>query len=714
MKKLLSIILSLVLAVTSLGAGTAVFADGTKSVTVSYSVYDGEFKKEPTEIEVSANLSDTYADTVGYNDNSTEPTILDATIAAHLDMFGSVDSLSFSSSGWTLTAFGKDASNFSYRVSGNYSDGITDSVSDGDYVEYMFYQDAWWSDEYTYFNTRNANIYKNESVTLNLSRVGWGEPSPAANATITVNGEAAGKTDSNGKIKLSFDKIGTYIISAENNIGGLPIFAPWCEIEVSTALINYTQKEMQGAAAFLLSSNPTLDVNSAVDYLTYLKSGYDMSAYNDAFLASVKANLDENGGKLVTPAVAGYKSEMGVYGAVIQILFILGINPTDFEGYNLIDAFEKIDLTESYHPYYYRAAIEAASESFAKTLCDKFIADFYVLGSGMSYWGFSCDNTAHFLCAISKYKDSYPEYVKDAKAVIKTYTKTNGAFCDPQWAPDVNADSTALAMMAFASIGDTGTAFSYYKNLIKNFESKKTGVFGHTDKVANALATKDALLSLEYFNNTIEAGSFEHPEEIYKGSTTVKATTSKNGSINKTCAVCGKTSKTTIYSPKTVSLSSNTYTYSDKEKKPKVSVKDKNNKTVSSKDYTVKYSANKNVGTAKVTVTFKGNYSGTLTKTFKINPKTPKNISVKANKGGFTVKWKEQTAQTTGYQIRINTEKGKHVKTVTVSGNKAKSAKITKLKRKTKYIVSVRAYKKAKDGKKYYSEWSALKRYKTK
>ncbi len=714
MKKTLSILLSIVLAVSSLGAGTAVFADEeAKSASVEFSVYDGGFIKEPTVIEVSADLSDKY----GYTDEGNEPTVLDATIAAHLNIFGSTDLLTINGS-WILTAFDKDAGTLSYRVSSNYAGGLNDTVKDGDYVEYMFYQDAvGWSDAYTFFEARQKNAFTSEEVTLTLKKEGYDESwapviLPVANASITVNGEVKGTTDEKGEIALSFDKIGTYKISTENNIGGAPIFAPWCVINVSTQLYDYVEKETFGGAEYLLGGIDSFSVENAVDFLTYLKSGYDTSIYEETFLSSVKENLDSNGGKLVTPAVAGFNSEMGIYGAVIQILFILGINPADFEGYNLIDAFESIDLTASYHPYYYRAAIEAASDNFAKTLCDKYIADFYVKGSGLNYWGFSCDNTAHFLSSIAKYKDSYAEYVEDAKAVIKSYTKENGAYCDPQWAPDVNADSTALAMMAFASVGDIETAFTYYKNLVEGFESNKAGVFCYTDEV-NAYATKDALLSLEYFRNEVNSQSFEHTEEIIK-TKTVKATTKKNGSITKTCVICEKTSKTTIYYPKTVSLSSSKYTYSNSEKKPKVTVKDSNGKTVSASNYTVKYSNNKKVGTAKAIITFKGNYSGSVTKTFKINPKGTKLTKLTANKKGFTAKWSKQSVQTSGYQIRYSTDKNfKKYNTKTVSSSKTTSKKVSGLKANKKYFVEVRTYKTV-NGTKYYSDWSAYKTVKTK
>jgi len=721
MKKTLSILMAFVLAATSLGAGTAVFADEAKTVTVSYSVYDGGFTKEPTKITVSSDLSDTYAQAVGYNDNSSEPTILDATIAVHLNMFDSVDELSISASGWTLNAFGKDASsNFSYRVSGNFSNGITDAVAENDYVEYMFYQDTtYWSDTYTFFDSRSKETFRGDSITLTLSKEGYDESwnpavTPAANAQITVDGKAAGITDENGSITLTFDNSGTYKISAENNIDGTPIFAPWCEVKVNGELLEYTEKETKSAAEYLLKTKPALDITNAVDYLTYLKSGCDMSAYNDAFLASVKNNLDANGGKLVTAPVAGYSSEMGTYGAVIQILFILGINPTDFEGYNLVEAFESIDLSASYHPYYYRVAIEAASEAFAKTLCDKYISDFYVIGSGMNYWGFSCDNTAHFLTAIAKYKDDYKQYVDDAKALLETYTNENGAFYSYEYT-DVNTDSTATALMAYAAIGELDAAFNYHKNLIKNFESNKTGVFLYGG-AENTYATKDCLLALEYFRNEIEAQKYEHTSHVAK-TITINATTSKDGSITDyACVICNNVAhRTTIYYPKTISLSSTSYIYSGKAIQPKLTIKDSKGKAINDKHYTVKNSGNKNVGTAKVTITFKNVYTGSVTKTFKINPKGTNLKSVTATKKGFTAKWSKQSTQTTGYQIQCATDKGfkKNSKTVTVSSNKTTSKKIDKLTAKKTYYVRIRTYKTV-SGTKYYSGWSAAKKVKTK
>ncbi len=107
----------------------------------------------------------------------------------------------------------------------------------------------------------------------------------------------------------------------------------------------------------------------------------------------------------------------------------------------------------------------------------------------------------------------------------------------------------------------------------------------------------------------------------YKAITT-KATLKSNGKIETKCAGCGKISKTTtIYSPKTFTLSASAFTYNGKAVKPTVTVKDSKGNVITSSNYTVTYSNNNNIGTGKVTITFKGNYSGTKTLSFSISLK---------------------------------------------------------------------------------------------
>lgn len=204
-------------------------------------------------------------------------------------------------------------------------------------------------------------------------------------------------------------------------------------------------------------------------------------------------------------------------------------------------------------------------------------------------------------------------------------------------------------------------------------------------------------------------------------STTTKASVSKNGSVKKKCTVCGKSPKATvIYYPKTIKLSLSSYTYNGKVRKPSVKILGSNGKTIASTNYTVSYaSGRKNVGRYKVKITFKGNYKGSVTKTFDIVPKGTSISRVTAVKKGFTVKWKKQKMQTTGYQIQYSTSGNfkKGTKAATINKNSVTSKNIKGLKAKKKYYVRVRTYKTVKiNGKstKLYSGWSKVKAVKTK
>lgn len=96
-------------------------------------------------------------------------------------------------------------------------------------------------------------------------------------------------------------------------------------------------------------------------------------------------------------------------------------------------------------------------------------------------------------------------------------------------------------------------------------------------------------------------------------------------------------SLSTIYYPKTISLSATSYTYDGNSKKPTVTVRDSKGNKISTANYTVTYSNNKYVGKASVKVTFKGNYSGSKTLYFTINPKGTTISSLTETSKGFKV-----------------------------------------------------------------------------
>lgn len=214
-----------------------------------------------------------------------------------------------------------------------------------------------------------------------------------------------------------------------------------------------------------------------------------------------------------------------------------------------------------------------------------------------------------------------------------------------------------------------------------------------------------------YTGDSVKAS---HSYGAYK--TTKKATTSSNGTQTATCTECGDEITKTIKKISDISLSATSYTYNGKVKTPSVTVKDsKGNKLTKGTDYTVAYaSGRKNVGKYAVKITFKGNYSGSKTLYFKINPKATTISSLTKGSKQFTVKWKKQSTQVTGYQIRYSTSSSmSSAKTVTVSSYKTTQKTIKSLKAKKKYYVQIRTYKTV-NGTKYYSSWSAKKNVTTK
>lgn len=211
--------------------------------------------------------------------------------------------------------------------------------------------------------------------------------------------------------------------------------------------------------------------------------------------------------------------------------------------------------------------------------------------------------------------------------------------------------------------------------------------------------------------------SEEIPLKAHKSETLcTKAVPGADGSFMEKCSVCGKILKqSAIYAPKTLTLSEDCYVYDGSEKQPEVILKDSRGQVIDASQYTVTYENNRNVGKASVSISLKGNYSGTLEETFTIEPKSTSLSKLSAKSKGFTVKWKKQSTQTNGYVIQYSTSKKfakKAAKSVTVKNKKATSKTIKKLKANKKYYVRICTYKNTKEnGKsvKLYSKWSKVK-----
>lgn len=315
---------------------------------------------------------------------------------------------------------------------------------------------------------------------------------------------------------------------------------------------------------------------------------------------------------------------------------------------------------------------------------------------------------------------------------------------DSENASTVNVEKNLTTNSVLSTSQSSGTIIGYSSNSyskntsnIKNnrylissgsvvglcYGDGKTNISMNSSATSSQLKDESYLSDLGFYICMWNIPGDQYPTVNFNGThsfsvTSVKkasATDKTNGKIYKTCDICGKKTYLTVYYPKTVILSATQYVYNGYAKKPAAKVKNSAGAVMSSSNYTVSYpSGRKYVGKYTVTVKFKGNYTGSLKASFVINPMSTSVSSISAKSKGFTVRWKKQATQTSGYQIQYATNsKFTNSKTVNVSKNSTTSKTISKLSSKKKYYVRVRTYKTV-NSKRYYSSWSLEKSITTK
>lgn len=160
----------------------------------------------------------------------------------------------------------------------------------------------------------------------------------------------------------------------------------------------------------------------------------------------------------------------------------------------------------------------------------------------------------------------------------------------------------------------------------------------------------------------------------------------------------------------TISLSIDDYDseYFGKAITPAVKVNIGSKVLKNGRDYTLKYSNNKKIGKATITIKGKGVYSGTIKKTFKIVP--AKQEITDMNFDDFcTITWK-MDKYADGYQVRYNSSAPYYYsggKTIKIDNNATNFFAFTPklLKNNKTYYLFVRSYKTV-NGKTYYGDWS--------
>ena len=217
-----------------------------------------------------------------------------------------------------------------------------------------------------------------------------------------------------------------------------------------------------------------------------------------------------------------------------------------------------------------------------------------------------------------------------------------------------------------------------------------------TVKVGGKTLKKDTDYTVSYSNNT----------KVGTAKVTITGKGNYTGSVSKTYSIKNNFKKATVSGISTKAFTGKNITQS-------ITVKYNGKTLKNGTDYTVSYSNNKNIGTATVKITGKGSYTGTITKTFKINPAKQEIQKLTAKSKAFFVDW-AQKGSATGYEIQYATNsKFTSAKKVTITNNKTDTKTISKLSGKKKYYVRVRSYTTVK-GTKYYGAWSSVKNVTTK
>jgi hypothetical protein len=208
------------------------------------------------------------------------------------------------------------------------------------------------------------------------------------------------------------------------------------------------------------------------------------------------------------------------------------------------------------------------------------------------------------------------------------------------------------------------------------------------------------------------------PHTWGEGIVTREPTVQQEGEMTYECTKCGakktepikKLPGISIKGAKISGIKNKTYTGKKLTQSPTVVLGEKT--LTRNKDYKLEYKNNVKIGKASVTVVGIGEYEGSITKTFTVRPKSTKLEKIDVYNKGVTVKWKKATPYVTGYQIQYSTSKAfKNPKYVRIKGNSISKKAVTNLKKGKYYYFRIRVYYNV-GGKNYYSLYSAKKRIK--
>lgn len=346
-------------------------------------------------------------------------------------------------------------------------------------------------------------------------------------------------------------------------------------------------------------------------------------------------------------------------------------------------------------------------------------SDISVSGTRATVTGLNPGTGVYFdLCAVGsgynavsarKYTPFFYTYLEKVSGLTKKDAEAGAIML--YWNSVMNASAYGIKNMNSGKIIGIVNNFTFAKIIGTPGDTQKYSVIAYIIDENGSIASESEVLS--------DAITVTFPKEVKcthssLTTTVTKATTTKDGKIEKRCAKCGEIISTTvIYRISKVKLSSSVFNYTGKKITAKLTVYDRNNKVVQSGNYTVAYKNNIKPGRATVIVNFKGNYSGSLTGSFSIKPQNTSKLQITSKTKSLVLKWNKAPA-VTGYQIQYATSSGmKNARIVTISKSTITTTSLKKLKAKKTYYLRIRTYYKTGNTR-IYSAWSKVLKKKTK
>lgn len=221
-------------------------------------------------------------------------------------------------------------------------------------------------------------------------------------------------------------------------------------------------------------------------------------------------------------------------------------------------------------------------------------------------------------CSIILSADSFPYDGSDKRPEVTVKSGNNTLTASSDYTVSYsNNRAVGTATVTISGRNNyTGSASKSFRIVpadIANFTaSLSASTFGYDG------SKKEPSATVKSGNKTLTSGtdftvSYSNNVNVGTASAVITGKGNYSGSITKEFIITPAD-----FSKLTASLATGTFSYDGTEKKPEVTVKSGSKQLTAGTDFTVSYTDNINVGTAKAVITGKGNYSGTITKSFKI------------------------------------------------------------------------------------------------